>query len=628
MSTSHPVEDTLRIQILATKHPGRYQVSVTAPAIPLFGGPALQPQTLITAAAIQPIRQAYEAQVAEYHELEAAGVPVPPTDPFKLIELGRRVASLLPANARQGIVEAVRRAQSRKRRLRIMLEATAETRQFLAVPWELLVLPLKGASDLDEGGEDFLLQDARVSLVRQVRGAGQQTSPRLIRPLAVQAFLAEPRDGRAIESATTYAALEHALSPAVAAAAWYDGPGTLAAIAERLRAGGQQIMHLLCHGEESSTSYGTRHDLIFTHQDGFVQRVSAFDLAPMLSLCPQLQLVVLQACHSGTAPRLNLPGAADEQTEGERRTLESIALALIRQGVPAVVAMQGDVGQASAGAFVRVLYEELTAGSSLDGAVAAGRAAMRAAGGAIDWSLPVVYQGGIAAEEATWYTRAADRFEAAFMHPASARALRGLLLGWALVLLASGVARWLMAPASPAADLAALTGPLATWVGVGMIGPAIIAAAQRGARGRDDLSPAVRRASRYAQWGGAYLGYVLAGLLGLSLWVSLWALGVITALSGSLPLLLFVGVLLWALWFSYVIARSQWRSALAIAPIAGEIYTRSTIAIILIGAAVMLAAPLGVFALPGSPFAWLLGGAPAAMALAGVFVSFALVGDG
>lgn len=624
MTGRPPPDETAHIAILPAKHPGRYQVSLSVSAIPLFGGPALRPESFISGDAIGPIRAAYEQQVATYHELEVIGVSTPPVDLGKLIELGRQVAGLLPASARQGLVAAARRAWDRGRRLRVMLEVTPETRQFLAVPWEIMVLPLKGAGDAGPRGEDFLFQDARVSLVRQLRGAGQQTPPRVSQPLAVQTFLAEPRDGRAIDSAATYAALERALSPAAAAAAWYAGPGTLVAIAERLRAARPQVLHILCHGEESPAARGRRHDLILTHQDGFMQRVSAFDLAPLLSLAPGIQLVVLQACHSGSPTWVSAVDVAGEQAEGERRTLESIALALIREGVPAVVAMQGEVGQAAAGAFVQVLYEELAAGSGLEEAVAAGRMAMRPAGGAVDWSLPVVYQGSAPLEDATWYTRAADRLDAAIRQPASARALRGLLVGWALVLLATGISRWLLAPAGAPADLAALIEPLAAWVGVGMVGPAVVAATQRGVRGRDDLPAGIRRSAQYAQWGGAYLGYVLAGLLGLSLWTSLWAVGALAALSAPLPLLLFIGVLLWALWWSYVIARSQWRSALAIAAVDDTTYTPGAIAIILLGAAIMLAAPLGVLTLPDSPFAWLLSGAPAALALAGTLVSFAL----
>ncbi len=615
MSRSVVAEDTLSIRILPTAHPDQYQVSIEAP-VPLFGGPVIRPERLIGTEAIRPIRRAYEQQVVLFHELEVSGVRTPAVDLQPLMQIGRDVAKLLPRHAHQGMVLAVRHAQRRKRRLRIMLEVTVETRLFLAVPWELLVLPLRGGAQLGQEGEEFLLYDASVNLVRQVRGAGQQRSPQVTQPLTVQAFLATPIDGRPIESATTYEALTQLLTPTLVASSWFTGPGTLAAIAKRLRASDPQILHLLCHGEERVTRYGSRHDLIVTHLDGFMQRVSAFELAPLLSLAPNLQLVLLQACHSGS-----MVAGVDDQGEGERRTLESIALALVRQGVPAVVAMQGEVGQVAAGAFVESFYHALADEGSLDRAVAAGRAAMRSVGGAVDWSIPVVYQGSGRAEMATWYNRASDWVETALHQPVLARTVRATFLAWALILFAAGLARWLLVPSDTLADLTQLSEPLAVWVGVGLVGPAIIATAQSGVREREDLPPAVRRAIRYAQWGGAYLGYTLAGLCGLMIWVSLWALGLLALIPAPLPLLLFVVMLLGALAFSYVIARSQWRSALAIAPVDDSIYTRSTLLVILIAAATLLVTPLGIVALPGSPFAWLLYPSPAAMALAGVMVT-------
>lgn len=629
MPTPPLAEDTLRLQILPSADPERYQITLTLPGIPLMGGPARRPATLTSAEEIQPLRKIYEDQITLYHDLELLEVATPHIDPLQLIEIGRRVAQLLPTSARQGLVAAVHRAQKRQRRLRIMLETTTETRNFLAVPWELLVLPIRGESETGAAGEDFLLQDANVSLIRQVRGAGQQTTPQLTQPLAVQAFLAEPMSGMVpIESVSTRTALAQALSAEVAAAAWYAGAGTLAALTERLRVSRPQILHLLCHGEESGTGYGTRHDLIFTHEDGCMQRVSAFDLAPILSLAPQLQLVVLQACHSGTVPRANAPESTATQSEGERRTIESIALTLVRQGVPAVVAMQGEVGQEAAGAFVRVLYAELAQGGSLDRAVAASRTAMRVARGVVDWSLPVVYQGSGPVEVATWYTRSADWVEATLLEPTAARAIRGAFLAWVLVLLAGGVARWFLAPASAGADLAALVRPLMAWIGVGLVGPAIIATTQRGARGRDDVPLPILRATRYAQWGGAYLGYALGGLIGLGIWISLWTLGVLALLPAPLTLGLFTGGLVGVLGFSYVIARSQWRSALAITPVDPSIYTLPGIAIIITGALIMIGMPLMVFTLPTSPFAWLLSAEPAALAVAGAIVTLVLGLDG
>src|SRR5262249_38794794 len=149
---------------------------------------------------------------------------------------------------------------------------------------------------------------------------------------------------------------------------WYDGRDTLRALQQRIRKANPQIVHLLCHGELSDTGRGFRSDLLFAHDDGYTQRVSAFDLAPALTQATNLQLVVLQACDTATIPpaRPNGPPGAETTNEAERLAVENIALALVRPGVPAVVAMQGAVRQDAAGAFVQECYDILRQGGSIE----------------------------------------------------------------------------------------------------------------------------------------------------------------------------------------------------------------------------------------------------------------------
>lgn len=69
-------------------------------------------------------------------------------------------------------------------------------------------------------------------------------------------------------------------------------------------------------------------------------------------------------------------------------------MALVRAGVPYVIAVQHEVRFDAAQAFVITVLTELAAGASVDGAVAAGRHAMRAAVPDRRWPqawLPVLY---------------------------------------------------------------------------------------------------------------------------------------------------------------------------------------------------------------------------------------------
>jgi hypothetical protein len=279
------------------------------------------------------------------------------------------------------------------------LEVANDARELLSIPWELIALPLSWGPCEGAGEEGFLFLNGDITLIRQVQGVGLNRPLRLDRPLRIQAFAAAPLSAPPIDSDTTLEAITQAQPSQATRYHWYDGRDTLGALQERLCVSSPQIVHLLCHGEQVDTGRGTpRYDLLFTHADGYTQRIGGADLARVLTLAPDLQLVVLQACYAGaTAVSITDDGA-------RRQVAENIALALIRAGVPAVVAMQGEVGQAAAAVFVRACYASLARSGDLDQAVAAGRIAMCAAGDVVDWSLPVVYQGNSQPEQDAWYS--------------------------------------------------------------------------------------------------------------------------------------------------------------------------------------------------------------------------------
>jgi CHAT domain-containing protein len=574
---------------------------------------------------VQMLRRSYNEQLRVIHELAAAGFPIS-TDALDLRQLqnlGRRVSEVLPASVRQGIIAGLQRARRRRRGLRLTLEVVSDAQELLAIPWELMALPLARGVQADESGELFLFLNGDVTLVRQVQGVGRNTAPALIRPLELQAFAATPADASPIDIlAPTRAAVERVLPPGAADRCWYDGDATLDALQERLRESSPQVLHLLCHGEQSDTGRGIRSDLLLTHADGYTHRVSAAGLAPVLTLAPDLQLVMLQACHAGAAAAPD-PTDSSTESERERRASESIALALVRHGAPIVVAMQGAVGQAAAGAFAHACYAAIAEGGSVEQAIAAGRIAMWAAGGVVDWSLPVVYQGSGQPEPDIWYGRLADRIDGAFHDPSTSRTLRGGVVALALVLLVASVLRWLLLPPSAAPALDALRRPLAAWLLLGLAGPAVIAAAHRGVRARADLSAAVRRAALRAQWMGAYLGYALGGIAGMAVLASLWVLGLLAGMPVS-ELALVGAVVFGALFMSYTAARSQVRAALAIVPFEPALFDSSTLGIVLIAMLALLVAPFGLFLLPGTSFAFLLDPAPGALVMSVAIISLVL----
>ena len=326
-----------------------------------FSAPARWPDS----AALGAVLHQQQQQQATLHALAAAGLAVPPADETALLELGRSVAALLAPATRAALQAAIARARGEARALLLHIVAAPDASAALGIPWELLVLPLGWGDTAD----DFALLQADIGMARQIRGLGRAPDQALAQPLRAAGFAAAPCEGPPIAAAG-----------APDRAHWHRGPATLAELHARLSAEHPQLVQLLCHGEISDTGHARRSCLLLADSAGRTQRVAAHELARVLAASQRLQIVLLQACHGGTL------------TSGPGAAASSVALTLLRYGVPAVVAMQGEVGQASADTFARMCCAALAGAHPIAQAVAAGRMAMRAAGHA-DWALPVLYTG-------------------------------------------------------------------------------------------------------------------------------------------------------------------------------------------------------------------------------------------
>lgn len=618
--------DRLRITIerATSTETDYYRANVQQVGVALIIGGRFRPEAfLFQAEEIQKLRQEFETQVLKMHAWVAQGLDPVNADMSPLAGLGHALSSALPSTLVQGIAQAVWRARNRQRWLHITLEVAADAQDILALPWELLWLPeldatgrprhistglsesgspLLGVEALEQGY--FLLFDGKMSLVRQVRGSGRNTPATLGLPLNRQTFAASPQGVPPIALEPTRTALQQTQALADDAACWYAGLDTLTIMQERLRADQPQVVHIICHGHQPATGRVRRNDLLLNRKDGLPHRVNAFTLASVLSLVPGLQLVVLQACHAGAADLVaGLGGAADDSAEEmQRRVSEGIALTLIRHGVPAVVAMQGAVGQTAASAFVQAVYATLAKGGSIEQAVAAGRVQMHSEGGIIDWCLPVLYQGSGLPNQTPWHERLAHRLGLTLLTRPANRTVRALLGLWVLVLLATGIIRLVYGvPGSPPRP-EDLFLPLVVWSGLGVVNPMLMGMLHRGARDRDDLEEQVRRAMVNAQWTGAFVGYALGGGAGLGLIITAWALALFVLLPWLVPVLS-IAVLVWSACTSYAIAVSQEQSGRAIGAHRPDLYDRPSMALI-IGAMLLLllCPPWAVYAM--AAWAW------------------------
>jgi hypothetical protein len=139
--------------------------------------------------------------------------------------------------------------------------------------------------------------------------------------------------------------------------------------------GGCDFVYLVCHG-------ALRGDAILWLEDaqGHVDIVPGNELIARLKELPQQpRLVVLASCQSAGQGE---PAAADDGA------LAALGPRLAEAGVPAVVAMQGNVTMATVEAFMPRFFQELLRDGQIDRALAVARGAVRARP---DWWMPVLF---------------------------------------------------------------------------------------------------------------------------------------------------------------------------------------------------------------------------------------------
>jgi hypothetical protein len=154
---------------------------------------------------------------------------------------------------------------------------------------------------------------------------------------------------------------------------------TLNGIRKKLRSLPFQVLHFMGHGGwNPHTGEGS---LLLEAESGDRDLVSGSLLAEQIKGTSMPVLVVLNACD--TARSSEIEGASP---------FGGVAAALVRKGVPAVVAMQFPITDDAAIPFADALYTRIAAGDPVDTAVTEGRVAIRAAvRDSMEWATPVLF---------------------------------------------------------------------------------------------------------------------------------------------------------------------------------------------------------------------------------------------
>lgn len=239
------------------------------------------------------------------------------------------------------------------------------------LPWELIFRP---------DTEEFLGSDLHSPVVRYLEVPRPSTLPDFQPPLRILVALASPHGSDPLDLEEERRRLEKALG---------DRPGeigpdflehaTLDGIRTKLRSRPFHVLHFMGHGGwNPNTGEGS---ILLETADGNRDLVGGSLLADAIKGTTMPVLVVLNACD--TARSADFEGASP---------FGGVAAALVRKGVPAVVAMQFPVTDDAALPFAGALYSRIAAGDPVDTAVTEGRMAIRTAlRDSMEWATPVLF---------------------------------------------------------------------------------------------------------------------------------------------------------------------------------------------------------------------------------------------
>ena len=251
-------------------------------------------------------------------------------------------------------------------RIKLQLEQAPELAD---LPWELL---------LDESSDRFLSLSVQTPIVRYHQ-LTQRISPLRVKlPLQILVMVSSPSGYAALDVEREQSLLEKALEPLRnrnQVDVTYVERATLRDLHRTLRKRPCHVFHFIGHGGfDRATDEGV---LLLEDKHGRGQEVDGHRLATVLQNRGTLRLAVLNACE----------GARISQAD----PYAGVATSLIKQGVPAVIAMQFEITDTAALAFADELYSALVDGLPVDAAVADARTAIYALPSDIEWGTPVLY---------------------------------------------------------------------------------------------------------------------------------------------------------------------------------------------------------------------------------------------
>lgn len=230
-------------------------------------------------------------------------------------------------------------------------------------PWEFL---------FDTESREFLAVREHTPLVRYLPVA-QPIPPITVEgPLRILVALSSPTDHPRLDIAREWDILRNALEPSISAGQLelrrVPGRCTFDNLRDSLRHFGAHIFHFVGHGIPGA--------LVLEQESGKGLEMEATHLRSAFPSGALPRLIVLNACSGAITQDVPFSG---------------LAQGFLRQGVPAVVAMQASITDDAALIFTRYFYRDLVEIGAVDASLTEARLRMQGNGHPIEWGTPVLY---------------------------------------------------------------------------------------------------------------------------------------------------------------------------------------------------------------------------------------------
>ncbi len=291
----------------------------------------------------------------------------PTSDEQPVRQMGQWLFEALVADDVRGLyVASSQRAREDGSVLRLVLRVRPP--ELARLPWEFL---------FDPGRQDYLGLSMPLVRYPEVLAAVQPLQAAV--PLGILGMVARPDDQHALgvddEQRRLHDALAGLRRDGVVQLGWVAGQ-TYRDLENALDRGPWHVFHFVGHGGyDRDLDEGT---LVLGDEAGRTDPVGADDLSRLLAEHHTLRLVVLNACQTGWA------GVSD--------AFSSTAGALMRRGIPAVVAMQFEITDPAAIRFAQTFYQNVAKQLPVDISVMRARRALRLAKkDTLEWGTPVLY---------------------------------------------------------------------------------------------------------------------------------------------------------------------------------------------------------------------------------------------